>query len=306
MLYIAENLRKYRKERDYTQEEVSEIIGVSPQSISKWERGETLPDITLLPILANLYMVSVDELLGMDKINDKQTKNSIFDSGYKHMRQNDFSAASEIYENAHKMFPNDEDILSYLAMTLALDGDEDKLSQAVSICEQILSKGHGEKVHHTTRAALCFIYLKAGEEEKALTTARKLPHVRESREVILEYFDHKPSLEDIDTYLKFIALGDTDEQAVIEIDFGINLVPMCQEHGLLDKIAELRRDIGAKTSREGHRILPPIRVRDKADLPPNMLRVRYYADYLVDGEYTDMDHAIKDVIEALKKMAKMR
>ena len=54
MLYIAENLRKLRKEKNLTQEVVAEMLGVSAQSVNKWERGDTLPDITLLPALANL------------------------------------------------------------------------------------------------------------------------------------------------------------------------------------------------------------------------------------------------------------
>lgn len=38
-LYLAERLRKYRKEKDMTQEALAQVIGVSPQSISKWECG---------------------------------------------------------------------------------------------------------------------------------------------------------------------------------------------------------------------------------------------------------------------------
>ena len=64
MLYIAENLKKLRKSKDYTQEEVAEILGISPQSVSKWERGDTMPDITLLPAIANLYKVTIDSYDG--------------------------------------------------------------------------------------------------------------------------------------------------------------------------------------------------------------------------------------------------
>ena len=42
MLYIAENLRALSKGKDLTQEDVAEIFNVSPQSVSKWERGDTL------------------------------------------------------------------------------------------------------------------------------------------------------------------------------------------------------------------------------------------------------------------------
>ena len=42
MLYIAENLKALRKAKEWTQEEMAEMIGISPQSVSKWERGACL------------------------------------------------------------------------------------------------------------------------------------------------------------------------------------------------------------------------------------------------------------------------
>ena len=91
MLYIAENLKSLRKGKDLTQEDAADMLGVSPQSVSKWERGETLPDITLLPALANLYKVSVDTLIGMDRLNAKETRNAIFTAGHNHLRNGEES-----------------------------------------------------------------------------------------------------------------------------------------------------------------------------------------------------------------------
>ena len=51
MLYLAENLKKYRVMKNLTQEDVADYLKITPQSVSKWERGETYPDITLLPAL---------------------------------------------------------------------------------------------------------------------------------------------------------------------------------------------------------------------------------------------------------------
>jgi len=303
MLYIAENLKKLRKENNQTQEEAAEALGISPQSVSKWERGETLPDITLLPALANLYKVSLDELVGMDKINDRKTKNGIFAKGHEHIRNGNIKKAVDIYTEALKLYPSDEAILSDLAMSLALDGEPEKLDQAVEICERLIADGRNGKIQHTTRAALCFIYKKAGEEEKANETARMLPHIRESRETILNFFQRLPSEEDIDTYLKFIAIGETDEQDVVEIDFGVDLIDICSDYGLLEKIETLRNETGATMSREGFTIMPPIRIRDKINLPPKMLRVRYFTDYLIGGEYTDKKKAVNDVIKALRRLA---
>ena len=55
MLYLPENLKKYRIKKNLTQEEVAEFLGITPQSVSKWERGESYPDITFLPALANIF-----------------------------------------------------------------------------------------------------------------------------------------------------------------------------------------------------------------------------------------------------------
>ena len=300
MLYIAENLKSLRKVKDFTQEEVAEILGVSPQSVSKWERGDTYPDITLLPALANFYATSVDALIGMDKINDKQTRNAIFATAHKHWRSGNIDDAIDVYSEGLKTFPNDRGIMSDLAIALALEGDKDKLNQAITLCERVLSGNAGEKIRHTTQAALCFIYLKVGLKEKAVGLAKNLPHVRESREVIVKQIDSKLSMDDIDAYLKFIAIGESDQQAIITVDFGMNMIQICTDSDLTGKIGALREEINAPHTNEGLRKLPMIRIRDNASLAPNQIQVRYYADTLIDKEFTDCSKAVDEIIAVIK------
>ena len=57
-------LLRRRKELGFTQEYIAKALHLSAQAISKWERGETMPDILLLPALADLLQTSTDELLG--------------------------------------------------------------------------------------------------------------------------------------------------------------------------------------------------------------------------------------------------
>ncbi len=68
---LGENLKIYRKKCGYTQEEVAEQLHVVRQTLSKWEKGVSVPDADLLIRLANIYDVSVDELLG-NAIDDVQ------------------------------------------------------------------------------------------------------------------------------------------------------------------------------------------------------------------------------------------
>ena len=299
MLYIAENLKQLRKEKDLTQEDVAEMLHVSPQSVSKWERGETTPDITLLPALANLYKVSVDALIGMDRINDEQMKDNVFANGYKHLRTDATAAAIDVFSEALKLYPDDEDYLSYLAMAHALDDDAAQLPTAIALCERILAEGRGLKTCHTTRAALCFIYQKAGEKEKALACARNLPHRRESREVVMAELEKEPTTEELNAYLKFIAIGEHDEQDVIEISFGIDMLAVCTEHDLLGRIKALREEHDMQSCTEGARKIPLIRVRDKGELTPRRVRVRHYADYPLDKDFANAAEAADEVMAVL-------
>ena len=59
---FSRNLRQLRTDRNMTQEQVANELGVSMQSVSRWECGNTLPDVMLLPVIARLYGVTVDDL----------------------------------------------------------------------------------------------------------------------------------------------------------------------------------------------------------------------------------------------------
>ncbi|MBQ7336204.1 MAG: helix-turn-helix transcriptional regulator [Clostridia bacterium] len=61
-IIISEKIKQYRRERALTQEEFGDLIGVSAQAISKWERCECYPDITFLPEIAEILSCSIDEL----------------------------------------------------------------------------------------------------------------------------------------------------------------------------------------------------------------------------------------------------
>lgn len=59
-----ENLRAFRKQKEFSQEYLAEKMNVSRQTFSKWENGTAMPDLKKLTDLATLFDVSMDELLG--------------------------------------------------------------------------------------------------------------------------------------------------------------------------------------------------------------------------------------------------
>lgn len=64
---LSQKLQNKRKEMDLTQEEVAEKIHVSRQTISNWETGRTLPDITSLVLISDIYNISLDKLIKEDE-----------------------------------------------------------------------------------------------------------------------------------------------------------------------------------------------------------------------------------------------
>lgn len=64
--HFSRNLRRLRLQKNLTQEQVAAILGLSAQSVSRWECANTLPDVMLLPQIARLYGVTVDDLYRAD------------------------------------------------------------------------------------------------------------------------------------------------------------------------------------------------------------------------------------------------
>ncbi|MBQ8212753.1 MAG: helix-turn-helix transcriptional regulator [Clostridia bacterium] len=60
-IIISEKIKNYRYQNHLTQADFGKMIGVSAQAISKWERGDCYPDITLLPFLAKILSCSIND-----------------------------------------------------------------------------------------------------------------------------------------------------------------------------------------------------------------------------------------------------
>ena len=208
MLYLPENLRKYRIIKNLTQEDVAEYLKITPQSVSKWERGESYPDIMLLPALANIFETSVDLLLGMDTIRAEETRYNIHKQAVMHQREGNLDAAEKIYRDALLIYPNKPGMILGLASTLALKGETE---EAIRLMEKGLPISINEKQKATMRAVLCFLYLKVGREDMANRLASELPHMRESREVIQPLIQKCMTESEIDENIKIILLGDGKE-----------------------------------------------------------------------------------------------
>ncbi len=192
-LLIGENIRRLRRERDLTQEEMATHLGISFQSVSKWERGDGYPDITMLPALANYFGISLDELLGIGEMSRKRQYDEINELWKQNHKAGLHGDNVTLMRRSLKTRPNDALLLVQLSTSLEkLDGTEEEkrehLRESAALQEQILRYGADSEVRGSTMFNICFTYDKLGEHDKALAQAKKLPNLFKARENALIYF----------------------------------------------------------------------------------------------------------------------
>lgn len=231
-MLIAKNLKRLRLDMGLTQEELAGRIGVTGQAVSKWERDECYPDITLLPGLANCFDVTVDELLGMAEIKGKMW--GVYEKANTLQKEGRYYDAVAIYEEACHTFPADLRLSAARAQALAMAGEG--IDHAIELCERRLGDTLSDHARSGIVSVLCFLYRSAGMPEKAETLARRRPHARDSRELLLPNFlapserdaylrEHLPGI--LTAICEIIDGGaETDEECLRQTILGVYKTPV--------------------------------------------------------------------------------
>lgn len=103
---IGKVIKKYRRERDMTQEQMAEFLCVSVSAVSQWESGKTTPDLSVIPAICNLFDITSDELLGIDVTHKEDKIKEISSQASKYKRKGYLAEAQQILEDGLREFPN--------------------------------------------------------------------------------------------------------------------------------------------------------------------------------------------------------
>ena len=129
---FSENLRSLRRNRGVSQEKLAEFLGISFQAVSKWERGETMPDISLLPSISRFFGVSVDELLCGTKPDNERLYTDFERRAEELFRAGDRGENHlKIWQEAYQNLPNDPRVREHL-MSAYFDADKVKYVSEIS------------------------------------------------------------------------------------------------------------------------------------------------------------------------------
>ena len=139
---IGANIKRLRTAKNITQEQLSMAMNVTCAAVSKWERGETYPDITLLQPLAYFFEVTLDELMGYDQKKVQADIDETIALYRKHWKD---SKGREIIVKAYHDYPNDYRIMHYYMWNIGGDMADNNPTvliehkeEFLSICEKIL------------------------------------------------------------------------------------------------------------------------------------------------------------------------
>lgn len=193
-LSIGENIKRLRRERDITQEQLAEIFNVSCQTISRWETDSSYPDIEMLPIIANFFNTTIDKLMGMDeKIEAERVEKYLSDFQIAISKGLVYECV-RIAREGVKEFPNNYKLLNKLmyALFIACSDDADIPewkenlqkydSEIVSLGERIIKYCPDQSIKLEATSRLAFQHCEMGRKDIGRKIYETLPSEEYAKE----------------------------------------------------------------------------------------------------------------------------
>ena len=172
---LQRTLRSLRQQKNVTQEALAQYLGITSQSVGKWERGEGYPDITLLPAIAAYFDVTIDDLLDVGTARKEEKFKAYQSESEKYKHEGLIEEEIALWERAYTEFPNDCRVMDHLMTAIVCRAlypvPDDDAERIYMLGERILETSTDQKIRESAIHSLCMTHGSRGEIEKALQYA---------------------------------------------------------------------------------------------------------------------------------------
>ncbi len=251
-LPIANVIRRLRRERCVTQEELAAVLGVTYQSVSRWENGQAYPDMEMIPKIANYFGISTDVLFGMDQATREEKRMSHYEKI--NAVSDDPEALYKACRAAYEEFP-DEFWLAIALCRCYVDHKvrplEEHMDEVRKICRKIIETCPEEDC----RIEAFWMIVRAEDDDKVEHWLDMVPTWKSCREVLLEErYDYRDEVEkcnfqrqqnfcSILEYLFYNCIGRRDEKRYKNPEAGAKGYRMVLD--MIDTMRDTSTDIDA-------------------------------------------------------------
>lgn len=167
---IGNKIKALRKARGITQEQLANAVGISFQAVSKWENNIAFPDITLAPVLANYFGVTMDELFGFSLTEMENEIEKIVDEAYR-FRESDYAKSRKILEEGLRKYPENDILLNNLLYVMP-DPDE-----TIAVASKLVEKTRLDEVKYDALRFLAYAYKKKDDLKNAEAAIVQIPEI---------------------------------------------------------------------------------------------------------------------------------
>ncbi len=188
---IGEKIKYRREEKGISQDDFARYLGVNCKDIIKWENGEEYPRFELIPVIANYFGISADELLCMEMFDNEDKIREYTESFYEKVASGNIKEAVETIREGNMHFPDEFRLKALLMYGLYLSCDRPAAikhysSEIMAIGEDILAHCTEDPIRLEAKRLLCLHYYEDLEDtESAREIAMSLPGRKICREDML-------------------------------------------------------------------------------------------------------------------------
>lgn len=176
-MQLGEKIKFFRKQKNISQEVFANALGVSFQAVSKWETGNTMPDVTMIPAIASFFGVSIDELFDFHRFEMEQQVEAICREANRY-RCTDAAESERILREGLQRFPGNEVILNNLLYTLDF---HTRGEEVISLCKTLIASAEDDSVKYDACRMLALCYRENGQTDLVKPTLEIIPEIYFSR-----------------------------------------------------------------------------------------------------------------------------